>query len=214
MLEWILTMSARARLCAALALVGWLTLAHAQQRCCSPEKMEMRGSYSMGSGPKKPTLTEATITTLAYDYTTQKVAVREMVYINNGSPINMTAIMDFSQGMNYFISSGVCQKVKQNEPMKPRCVPEEAAYNGRMHVGSREAGVDLDSWTLTFDLEQVSGQTSSMYEPVSCYPVTDYVKSYDKNTGEGGTSSLMYFDVKPSISDPSIFEVPSICDNA
>lgn len=197
-----------------VAVACCLALAQAEERCCGPQQMEMSAGFSTGLGPKHPSLVETWVPTLAMDYTAKKVAVQEVVFINSGRPINVTAIMDYGQGMAYFIARGFCKKEKMTTSMKGRCIPDEAHYNGQVRLGSSQAGVDLDSWGLNFDIGDMEGIASFLYEPESCYPVTDYVKFNNKKTHTGGVTNMMYFNIKPSISDPSIFVVPSICNNA
>lgn len=191
-----------------------LALVRAQDKCCGPQQMEMSAGFSTGLGPKHPSLMETWAPTLALDYTAQKVAAREVILINSGRPINVTAIMDYSQGMAYYVTRGFCKKEKLTTGMNGRCIPDGAHYNARVRLGSSQTGVDLDSWRMTFDTEVMEGETSFMVEPQSCYPVTEYIKFNNKKTQSGGVTNGMYFNIKPTISDPSIFVVPSICNSA
>ncbi|ESO87154.1 hypothetical protein LOTGIDRAFT_154656 [Lottia gigantea] len=177
------------------------------EKCCVPDTWEGIQQQSVGSIKNGiPTMSEETIT-IHYDLTKNVAAFDESVTAN-GYTVKVKVIMDFKAGTEYIISGNHCSKKVISHTSRTRCVPDNAKFEGSHFGGSGNNKVMFNSYSY-----QAANVTAhfSMTNP-GCVPVSQII--YGSTNGVQYFVSQNFYDITPGVKDPTVFNVPSICDNA
>lgn len=199
--------------CLLLASVGLLhAAALAPQPCCMPDQLEFTLSETVGYDDQGKTGLASVLAHSAVDYKKKKMAVKEEIS-SEGQVFNMTVIADFATQDIYLIDEAkkTCKKSKLPSPeMTGQCLPKEAQYDGTIKYGLSPT-ISGDVWMMKIK-DEASETDLNIYvvmQSEKCVPITESA------TGQMGYTRIFagmsYFDLKDTITDPSIFDIPDYC---
>ncbi|KAH9499991.1 hypothetical protein Btru_076119 [Bulinus truncatus] len=158
------------------------------------------------------------------DYSRMMV-VNELVMTNASQVYSLTTIDDYNKKIGYTVVDGQCFKSTLRAPLQDSCVPcilkvhqcntlvlkpdHDALYKNAVLIGTHSfLGIDADIWLLPYCSKTLTMTVRVTVSRKDCVPLQEVLLTI------ADTSSLSFIsmqNVTQGIVDPSIFNIPSIC---
>jgi len=163
--------------------------------CCTPDKWE---GHDM---EWDPLLDYRRRDVTHYDFVSKKEKI-EFTVDSRGPQRKGSILRRYDLGKEYEIIEGTCKSRATEGPMRRRCITDDFKYEVTYTLGSR---LSCDLWrhvngTRIFEVSVAA---------TTCIPVSDLYTYYAPD--ETGHAFGQFWDVTPGIKDPTVFDVPPIC---
>jgi len=120
-------------------------------------------------------------------------------------------IQDFEKKIEYTIVKGVCTKTELQGTIEDNvCVPADAQYVTTIHYQMND--MIADSWRYNVVTPDMKVDATLSVERTKCIPFGLQGGAHTQEVT--AIFSAGYVNTTSSIKDPSVFNVPAICDNS
>ncbi|XP_002732738.1 ependymin-related protein 2-like [Saccoglossus kowalevskii] len=195
-----------------MKLVAWLAgliACTAAQKCCPPKQFEaFMGEVGGTCTPQGQSGLFFVTGQVHYDYKKAMVAAEE--YISTEKQVKVQIIQDYNSNTQYVVQAGKCTKSDLPGSIENTCVPDYAVYGGRLVYGLNAA--------LEIDMYSFEGQQLGTNYSVQVLVTSKECLYFAQNTfiDSPQVDIIMnsgYTNTTLGIKDPSVFDVPKICDH-
>ncbi|XP_002732744.1 ependymin-related protein 1-like [Saccoglossus kowalevskii] len=178
-------------------------------KCCPPKQFESTMGQFGGTCTRQGKSGIFTVYgPLHYDYSKEMVALEE--YISAGEQqFKVKVIQDFNSNTQYVIMAGKCTKSDLPGSIDDTCIPDAAEY-----IGTNVYGLDaLTADSYTYNAQQM-GANVSVGVAVTANECLPFGLTIFADQPQAETISFIGFmNVTLGIKDPSVFDIPKICDH-
>ncbi|KAK6170579.1 hypothetical protein SNE40_018941 [Patella caerulea] len=176
--------------------------------CCTSNKFETVLAEAGGIYVSNTTTVPIDVwNEMYYDYDRKMMALETHTRLPGGQYKLITVIMDFRQQLEFAIDGDNCTVIQVKEGMQRPCIPNTALYLGTSSIGYGEEVIKFTSWEFKTPESDVS--TKLTVTAKDCVPLTQSM--YGTVRGYKTAVSYTYANFKPRITDDSVFDVPSKC---
>ncbi|UJR10031.1 hypothetical protein I4U23_014254 [Adineta vaga] len=178
------------------------------ERCCVPKQFSSQISTSNGVQlPDGKTAGSYGYYNFSYDSYRGMIGMKGVSFsIPDQQKSNLWIIENMNGGQIYTIDQDTKRCYKSTMPIKPlQCIPDSATYLHTNMYGYGDKQIIGDTWLVKID-EVINYVTVSRDN--FCVPLSGHVFLSNPAVITAMTTS----DFLPSITDPSIFDIPPECD--
>ncbi|XP_060075898.1 uncharacterized protein LOC132555565 [Ylistrum balloti] len=189
---------------ALISFVGLIALSFGS-KCCSPPQWD-RGEHIEGVEVVNGTMSlfQGTART-AYDAKNHKFMTKFTMM--RGKKLEKKHILnDYSAGMKYSVTDGVCTKSQLSGPFPEACVPDDASVGFPMYFGVGDNKIEVTNYVLVSP-----NRVTSLLVSEKCVPFSNSTTSTEGETPF--SVSIGYNGTTLGISDPSVFDIPPECSH-
>ncbi|KAL3876397.1 hypothetical protein ACJMK2_034246 [Sinanodonta woodiana] len=126
----------------------------------------------------------------------------------NGHETNITVIYDYNQEIQYTIINGSCTKFVLNATI-PKCIPENATLVEETFLGAGSEQVPVKTYTFMIANDDVYFTVTSS----GCVPILMDLSLHLATKQAVGIEVVKFSGITMGVKDPSIFDIPSICQS-
>lgn len=209
-----------------LAVFGFVgAVSGTAQGCCTPDQWQ--GFYASGAGYSGPNPRfVGTFVQIFYDGTNSRLAANAsisgygtpkqyFIVSRNDKQCTGTKLGNLlngcGKGKMYIVDLATSKCYVKDRSFKKACVPDDAKYMSRFTFGAGTDTLEAESYEL--DRTGQAGTSVSAWITVTakqCVPVG--VSMHGAVKGVGFMETGGYSNIKLSINDPSVFDVPAQCN--
>lgn len=184
--------------------------------CCTPDQWE--GSqysvtgYVKGFLHRKPGVERGAVS-VAYDYTNQRTAAFANFTGNAGKrSYRIVRRYDNGQGRLYIVDlqNDKCYQKNLTKPFRAACVPDEAKELGEYTFGAGNASLQAKGYAMGIDTDKYKLELSITVTADNCVPIGENIVGLAREVPL--MENVGFVDINPGIADPSVFDVPSQCE--
>nr|KAG5707265.1 hypothetical protein BaRGS_000039 [Batillaria attramentaria] len=149
-----------------------------------------------------------------YDFTNQRTAAFANYTGEAGErKYRIVRRYDGEEGQLYVVDllNDKCYKKKLDEPFRAACVPDKAKSVGSFYYGAGDAKLEAVGYSLGINTKKYKMEFEIAVTREGCVPIGESV--FGVARGVPFMENVGFVDIKPGISDPSVFDVPSQCES-
>ena len=181
------------------------------QPCCLPTH-ESRASLLFGSVTDGTSKAFTSTASMAFDNDNFKAAAHEISTAEDPTA-NVSIIIDYMAGLIYIAQPKTqdCHTEFVPPGMEGTCIPDDIGqYLGKGTLGLAASSMPVDMWKIDGRMTGLDVQFQAMVTPDKCAPVQ--ISMWGSGDDQFLTS-ITFFNLKPGIKDPNVFNVPSYCNS-